>query len=83
MKENRVGKIYEGRWEIISYIYYPGTTKNKKFVLKNIFNDEIITLTDRTIRKIERGETTLSKILHNKIVSSKKYKRRETFKDEK
>lgn len=79
MKEKRIGKIYEGRWEVIGYEYYSETKKNKKFILKNIFNDSTITLKDQTIRKVERNETTLSKILHNKIMSIKKYKKRRNY----
>ena len=74
-KSKYIGKIYDGRWEVIGQQKYRGNTTSRKFILRNIYNDMEITLKDVTLRKIDRGETTVSKSLSVKIENKKGNKR--------
>lgn len=65
-----IGKIYDGRWEVIKYEHY-GNARSGKYTLRNIYNQNEITLKDSTLREVDRGIRTLSKALSNKMKRSK------------
>ena len=62
-----IGRIYDGRWEVVACEHYNGTSGSYRITLRNIYNNETTTVKDSTLRKIERGETTLSKVRSHKI----------------
>lgn len=69
----KIGNIYDGRWEVIRFEPY-GTMKSNRsgrYVLKNIYNEEEITIKDERLRQVDKGERTLSSILSNKIKNGK------------
>lgn len=70
-KNNILGKIYEGRWKVIGYY-------NKIYRLKNIFNGNEIEIYESGIRRIEKGATTVSKII---CCRANRSKAKKTFKD--
>ena len=70
-----IGKIYEGRWEVIRFEPYGHQSHAGRFVLKNIYNGNEISFKDQTLRQIDRGEITLSKIVCRRIRRIKKEKR--------
>lgn len=74
-----IGKIYEGRWEVIRFEPYGHQSHAGRFVLKNIYNGNEISFKDQTLRRIDRGEITLSKIVCRRIRRIKKYKRIRTY----
>ena len=71
MKNKLIGKIYEGRWQIISY-------QNKHYLLKNIFNGKEIEIYESGIRRIELGKTSVSKII---CCRANRDKTKKAFKD--
>lgn len=74
-----IGKIYEGRWEVIRFEPYGHQYNTGRFFLKNIYNGNEISFTDRTLRRIDRGETTISKIACRRIRRIKKEERIRTY----
>ena len=66
MTNKRIGKIYDGRWRVIRY-------EKPKYILQNIYNQEEMSIKDVTLKKIEEGETTISKVrLHHMRRQGKK-----------
>lgn len=53
MKSKRVGKIYDGRWECVEIIN--SKTSNRKFRLKNIYNDNEIIVNKNTMSLFDKG----------------------------
>ena len=56
MESKKIGNIFEGRWKIISY-----TRPN--YTLENIYNGKRIEIHSNSVKRIERGETTISRII--------------------
>lgn len=54
------GKIYDGRWKVIS-------RQNTNYILENIFNQNQIIISEKTLRRIDSGETTISKSISTKL----------------
>ena len=77
--EKYIGKIYEGRWEVIRFEPYGQQSNTGRFVLKNIYNGNEISFKDQTLRLIDRGEITLSKIACRRIRRIKKEKGIRTY----
>ena len=75
MKSKYIGKIYDGRWKVIRFENYVVGKTTGRFVLKNIYNDEETVVKDATLRRIDRGETTLSVVMSHKIRTSKGYRK--------
>ena len=72
MKTSRfIDNIYEGRWKVISV----GGNHAK---LVNIFNEKEITIHYTSLQKIDKGTTTISKIICCRVNRDKATK---TFKD--
>jgi len=60
MVSNKLGKIYDGKWKVVDY----KVNKNRAttYTLKNIYNDKEMTISSKALRKVEKGETTISKV---------------------
>ena len=67
----RIGKIYEGRWRVESFIKYQ-KSHNGSYLLRNIYNGHEIILCYMTMRKIDAGGTSISAILCKKARIEKK-----------
>ena len=67
--EKYIGKIYEGRWRVERFENYAGLNKSNagRFVLVNIYNGEERRLKDQTLRRIDRGEVSLSWVFAQKV----------------
>ena len=76
-KRKYIGNIYDGRWRVIRFERY-GSQKSQsgRYVLENIFNKNIHCVKDVTMRKIDRGEITVSKLLANEM---KRKERKEAY----
>lgn len=70
-----IGKILEGRWEVVRFETY-ANSREGRFYLKNIYNNEQFFIKSDSLRRIEKGETTLSRLITNRIRRGKGYKRR-------
>lgn len=55
MKSKYLGKIYEGRWEVIK-------AEKRVITLKNIYNQEIMEIDRNILMRVDRNETTISNI---------------------
>jgi len=53
-----IGKVYEGRWEVVKYDGH-----HFNYTLKNIFNNREMVVCVNTLRRIDAGETTVSAII--------------------
>ena len=71
-----IGKIYEGRWEVIRFEKYDNSRAGH-YILRNVYNQNEIIIKDATLRKIEKGETTVCKVIVHHIRNNKydKYKK--------
>lgn len=69
MSSKYLGKVYDGLWEVINYEKRNGHIAS--YILKNIYNGNILKFSVNTIRKIDKGETTVSKIICEKIRASR------------
>lgn len=67
MKSDYMGKVYDGRWEVVGFAHYSPTCRAGKYTLRNIYNQNEITVKDFTLRRIDREETTVSRVIHHKI----------------
>lgn len=67
MKRKYIGKIYDGRWEVIRFERYGSNSKSGKFVLRNTYNGSEVTIQEKTLRMVDRGETTISSVIFHKI----------------
>lgn len=56
MKSKYIGKVYEGRWKVVSCI-------KGKYTLENIYNKRTIELVKTTFLRMNKGETSISKIM--------------------
>ena len=60
-----IGKIYDGRWKVIECIRCEN--RQIKYTLENIYNQRTIRIDGRTLRRVEKGETTISKVMAHNI----------------
>ena len=66
---DRIGKIYDGRWKVTGVKYVKTKSyRDDVYELTNIYNGNIITLRAQIVRKLERGETTVSKVSHIRLM---------------
>ena len=49
-------KIYDGRWKVLG-------CHNNKYTLENIYNHQQIKVSNDTMARIDKGETTVSNII--------------------
>ena len=74
-KSKYIGKIYEGRWKVIEIETKKEPYRITNYVLENIFNHSRMVLKNRQILNIEKGLTTISKIIAYQNVMLKKKRR--------
>ena len=72
MREKYIGKIYDGRWEVIRFERYGSNSKAGKFVLRNIYNGSEVSFKDSTLRKIDSGKTTVSYLRYKRLKTIKR-----------
>lgn len=72
MKRKYIGKIYEGRWEVIRFERYGSNSKAVRFILRNIYNGSEVSFKDSTLRKVDSGKTTISYLIHDRLKNHKK-----------
>ena len=66
MVDEFIGRVFDGRWEVIA----KGTSNRGhtiQYSLKNIFNERVIRIDGRTLRRVDNGETTISKVMAHNI----------------
>lgn len=67
-----IGKIYEGRWEVVSR--RKGTSYcNGIYTLRNIFNGNTVDVVDTVLYDVDKGITSVSRIIRHRIVKEDKY----------
>ena len=62
--KDQIGKIYEGRFKVVDYKII---RRRYYFFLQNIFNNQVLKVEYRTMKKLDEGSTTISGIIHYKI----------------
>lgn len=60
-----LGKIYDGTWKVVHY--ERTESKNYCYILENQFNNNRYAVGAKTMSKLDRGETTMSSIIHTSI----------------
>jgi hypothetical protein len=70
MQTKYIGTILDGRWEVVEKI------NQNNFKLKNIYNEETITIGRNVFYKILKNETTVSKVIYLRMNPDKFNKRR-------
>ena len=73
MVKKYIGKIYEGRWKVIGFEKYDNSRAGH-YILRNVYNQNEIIIRDATLRKIEKGETSVSRVIVHRIRNKKYYK---------
>ena len=61
-----LGKVYDGKWEIIN-AKYDEDTNHMLYTLKDQMNGREIIIADSTLRKVINGKTTISHIIYERI----------------
>jgi hypothetical protein len=64
--DNFIGKVYDGRWEVVAK-RNGNRGHTIQYSLRNIFNERIIRIDGRTLKKVDNGETTISKVMAHNI----------------
>lgn len=68
MASKYLGKIYDGLWEVVDC--QPTQSKgNYSYTLENIYNHKKVIISNHTLLKVDRGETTMSSVIHTHIVN--------------
>ena len=67
VKSKKIGKVYEGAWEIIESMSTNTKTKHTNYVLKNIYNGRLLVICDSQLLKIEKGESSISKVIRRRM----------------
>lgn len=71
-KSKYIGKVYGVWWEVVECTTYKKNSRfYTKYTLANKANGQRLTVQFNTLRKIELGETTISKVMHTKIRQKK------------
>ena len=68
IKSRFIGMVFEGKWEVCSIDY-----KKNNVVLINSLNKREMKIAINTLRKIEKGKTTISYIIEKKIPFKERY----------
>lgn len=55
-------KIYDSLWKVISF-----NRKKSSYILENIYNQTKLEISFKTLRKVDEGKTTISKVMHHNI----------------
>jgi len=63
-KSKYIGQIIDGKWKIIK-------CKSHYYTLINIYNNQIIKITNKCLLNVLRGETSISRIVYYRIKKSK------------
>ena len=74
MEGKYIGKVYDGKWKVVRMEMYGGKGRARKAVLENVYNNREVTIQERTLRKVDRGETTISSVIFHKIRHSGRMK---------
>lgn len=67
-KTRYLNRVYDGLWRCIGTLRN-GTNNN--YMLQNIYNNKILLVCSKTMAKIDKGETTVSKAIYCKIKRTK------------
>ena len=57
-----LGKTYDSLWKVISF-----DRKKSSYTLENIYNQTKLEISFKTLRKVDEGKTTISKVTHHNI----------------
>ena len=57
-----LGKTYDSLWKVISF-----NGKKSSYTLENIYNQTKLEISFKTLKKVDEGKTTISKVTHNNI----------------
>jgi len=74
-----IGKVFDGRWKVVNFHRYSNSHSNGSYVLQNIFNDEVISVSGNYFRKILSGEKTVNdyrKEMMRRITSHSRFVKR-------
>lgn len=63
MKSKYAGMIFEGRWKVLG-------SKRNEYELENIYNHNKIVIHNETMRKLAKGETTISSVISYRVYKS-------------
>ena len=72
MRRKYIGKIYDERWQVISFRrnFNEGKHVCDYYTLKNIFNNTEIEVDFSTMRRIDDGATTISRVMAYRLRKS-------------
>lgn len=73
MAKKYVGKVYDGMWEVIESKQRSESSHRRKYLLRNIYNQRTVEIDERTIKRIDRGETEVCKVIRHQIFKETKY----------
>jgi hypothetical protein len=59
-----IGKIYDGRWQVVERV---GNRTHISFILENIYNQKKVRVQCHSLKKVDDGKTTLSKVIAHQI----------------
>lgn len=71
MSEKYIGQVYDGMWKVIDREIANPKSRTYYFLLENIYNHTQIKIHSTILRKVDRGETTISKIIHIRAIRDK------------
>ena len=57
-----LGKTYDSLWKVISF-----NRRKSSYTLENIYNQTKLEISFKTLRKVDVGKTTISKVTHHNI----------------
>lgn len=60
-KKTYIGKIYEGRWQVMKF-----TRKTGQYTLKNIYNNREMTVCVTMLKRIDTGESSVSSLIRKR-----------------
>lgn len=71
-KSKYLGKIYDGRWEIIELEYHENSHRIY-YIARNIFNKRIIKIDDVQISLIEKGKIDVGCVIRRKMYKERRF----------
>lgn len=66
-KSKYIGKVYDGVWKVVSLKRYKESSNAQYCILENIYNHKQLKIRYATLYKLDKGETTVSKIIRTHI----------------
>lgn len=63
-----LGKVYDGMWKVVDCVRTHTDPNIYEFVIENIYNHQKYKISSKSVAKLDKGETTMSKIIHINIV---------------